>query len=348
MAYQMKIVRYIWILSCLLLFDCRFGSEVASSPVWTFRNDVPLVFLTDLGSEKLGATSANSYFIFHKTEGELIERVFLVPSGLAGIPQDEQRLYYGGLDNYFRCFDLSQKKILWEFQTLKENQAVAVVDSQKVYWGSADSTLYAVDKLSGELRWKFKTDCHIYAMPVLLDSMLLIGSWDTGLYALHRETGQKLWKFQAEAGIDQIPLLFNQTVWFASYDSHIYGVDRMTGQLLFDFRAENAFEFGGVRWRNTLIFSGIDRHFYFLDPLQEQIRSVGRSSVAISTQPIVSNDLLITGHYDGSLYIWELPTMRKKLLYRFADRVLVILVSDQYLWASSWDRTTVCISLDEK
>ena len=332
--------------SCLLLFNCRSGSEVGSPPVWTLRTDIPVVFLTDLDSEKLGATTANSYFILHKREGTIIERYFLVRSGLAGIPQDNQRIYYGGLDNYFRCFDLSQRKVLWEFQTLKENQGVAVLDSHRVYWGSADSTLYAVDKLNGVLQWKFKTGCHIYAMPVFMDSILLIGSWDTGLYALHRKTGQKLWKFQAESGIDQTPLLFNQTIWLASYDSHIYGIERLTGQLTFAFKAENAFEFGGVRWRNILIFSGIDRHFYFVDPLQKQVKNVERSPVAISSQPVVSNDLLITGHYDGSLYRWNLPAMQKTLLHRFDGRVLTLLVDDRYLWASSWDRTTVCIPLD--
>ena len=344
----MKLMSYILIFLCLLLFGCRSDSNVAFSPVWTFHTDIPVVFLTNLDSQNLGVTSASSYIILDKTEGRMIESVSLVRAGLTGIPQDKQRIYYGGLDNYFCCFDLSQRKVLWKFQTVKENQAIAVFDSQKVYWGSADSTVYAVDKLTGELRWKFKTGCHIYAMPVLMDSVLLIGSWDTGLYALQRETGQKLWKFQAETGIDQTPLLFNQTIWLSAYDSHIYGIDRLTGKLTFDFKAENAFEFGGVCWQNTLIFSGIDRHFYFLDPFQKQVKNVGRSPVAISTQPVVRNDLLITGHYDGSLYSWELPAMQRRLLYRFDKRVLAVLVDDHYLWASSWDRTTVCISLDER
>ena len=334
-----------WFLVCLA---CQSGSKSLPPPIWTFRPHVPVGFLHHIDADRLGVKSADSYYILNKFNGQILDIVPLGNIGLSGVLFDDQKIYFGSPNSDFQCYDLQSREIVWKFKTRSENQATPVDDEQKVYWGSADSTVYAVDKFSGELRWKFKTGCHIYAMPVLMDSVLLIGSWDTGLYALQRETGQKLWKFQAETGIDQTPLLFNQTIWLASYDSHLYGIDRLTGKLTFDFKAENAFEFGGVCWQNTLIFSGIDRHFYFVDPFQKQVKNVGRSPVAISTQPVVRNDLLITGHYDGSLYSWELPAMQRRLLYRFDKRVLAVLVDDQYLWASSWDRTTVCISLDER
>ena len=85
-----------------------------------------------------------------------------------------------------------------------------------------------------------------------------------------------------------------------------------------------------------------------MDPFQKKVKDVGESPVAISTRSVVRDDLLITGHYDGSLYVWDLPEMQRTLLYRFDGRVLTLLVDDQHLWASSWDRTTVCLSLDER
>ena len=330
----------------LLYLGCQSPSESFSPPLWTFRTHVPVGFIHPIDADKLGVKSADTYYILNKFDGQIMDQIPLGNVGLAGILYDNHRIYYGSSHNTFQCYDLEGREAIWTFQTGSENQATPVDDGQKVYWGSADSSVYAVDKQTGALQWKFTTGSHIYATPVWVDSLLLIGSWDTGLYAFHRETGKELWKFQAETAVTQKPLLFKQTVWLPCYDSHIYGIDRFRGELVFDFAADNAFEFGGVRWRDTLIFTGIDRNLYFVDPLGKAVTVKGKFPVAISTRPVIRDGILISGHYDGSLYLWDLLTMQKRLLYRFDERVLTVWVDERYLWASSWDRTTLCFALE--
>jgi outer membrane protein assembly factor BamB len=340
-----KCLSFLIMTMILILTGCSNNSHGISEAIWVYRDDYPIVFLQDIDAHTVGAKSVASYLLLEKGTGRLIDKNYLSSSGIGGAILHQQKLYYGSSDSYFRCYDLNQKKYSWEFKTLSENVGIPVFDNHRVYWGSNDSSVYAVDKVSGILCWKFKTNCHIQTSPVLNDSLLLIGSMDTYLYALHKETGRKIWQFAAQAGIDQIPLISGQLLWFANYDSYIYGLDMMTGEVKYQFKADNAFEFSGTHWDDILIFSGIDRYIYFVDPVSGRCSRKGSVPVAISTSPIVVSDWLFTGHYDGSLYRWELPAMTKTLLYRFDDRVLSLLSDGQYLWATSWDRKMACFDL---
>jgi 4-amino-4-deoxy-L-arabinose transferase-like glycosyltransferase len=347
---RINIFRSMGILSLLItaFFSCRSASQSPLPAHWVFRSDMPSFFLQNLDSQRVGIVSANSCFIIRKSDGKMLKRIRLTDFGISGgAVLEDRRIYYDSPEGYFYCDDLQSEKNLWKFPVTSGKNVPPVIDGQTLYWGSADSNVYAIDKVSGQLKWKFRTGCDILARPLILDSLLFIGSWDTRLYALQKETGQKLWEFRAETGITQTPLPFAQSLWLSSYDYHIYEINLRNGKLNFDFVADNAFEFGGVQWGDTLIFSGIDRNFYFVDPFQRTVSVHGKSPVAISTRPVVDKDVLYTGQYDGCLYRWDLPSMKKTLLYRFDGRVLFMLSDGYYLWATSWDRRVACFSLNE-
>lgn len=325
--------------------SCSEPHQVKRKPLWIFQARLPIVYLQSLDETILGVKSADHYFILDKSTGRIIKEVAFSAYGLGGAVLDGNFLYFGGSDFYFRCYDITKDEIVWEYRTQMENEATPLVDSLAVYWGSMDSVVYAVDKISGDLLWQFKTGCHIYAQPLIVDTLLIIGSWDTNLYALHKLTGRLIWKFAAQAGIDQLPIVTDQTIWLPNYDNHIYGLNLQTGQVMHDFIAENAFEFGGAKWKNQLIFSGIDRYFYFVDTGRNQIMTKEKSPVAVSCTPVVQDDRLFTGQYDGSWYRWKLPDMEKELLYCFDDRVLTILSDGKYVWAASWDGALVCLTV---
>jgi outer membrane protein assembly factor BamB len=341
------IVRFLTIFYLIFNFaGCNRHNTDTGEPLWEIRYRFPVVYLQNLNEKLLGAKSIDRYFMIEKVSGKIQQDAPLAGYGQGGALFENDRIYYGGADYRFQCYDLQDDKFVWEFKSLSEIKSLPALDSQAVYWSSADSIVYAVDKLSGNLRWKFKTGCHMYATPVIIDSILLIGSWDTHLYALNKKEGSKIWEFAAQAGIDQRPIVVGQTAWLPSYDYHIYGIDLLNGRLKHDFVADNAFEFSGARWGDKLIFSGIDRHFYFIDLETDSITTKGISPVAISTAPLVSNNWLFTGQYDGALYIWRLPSMEKERLYQFDDRVLFLSTDEKYLWATSWDRTMVCWELE--
>jgi outer membrane protein assembly factor BamB len=341
-----NILRNFVIIFCFFYFYCCSpGLKPISQPLWEFSSQFPIVFLCNLEKTQIGVKSINQYLMLDKSNGNIVKSIPLESYGLGGAILDGSRIYYGTVDYRFLCVDVNTGEKLWTFNTLSENKATPSLDSQMVYWASLDSSIYAVDKFSGTLQWKITTGCHINSTPLLSDSILLIGSWDTHLYALHKKTGRELWRFSASSGIDQKPLLIGQTVWLPSYDSHVYGINLHTGEKEYDFTADNAFEFSGSRWKNTLIFSGIDRNFYFIDLDSGQFATREESPVAVSTSLMVYADWLFTGQYDGCVYSWELPSMKKKLLHRFKDRVIFLLSDGEYLWAASWDRTLVCFRL---
>jgi outer membrane protein assembly factor BamB len=301
----------------------------------------------DPNENQIGVKSANHFYMLDKTSGQLRSDIPLPAYGLGGAVLDDQLLYFGGSDFYFRCYDIRENKPVWEYPTGMENEATPLLDSSVVYWGSMDSVVYATHKITGETLWQFRTGCHIYGQPVIADSLLIIGSWDTYLYALNRKTGHLVWKFGAQAGIDQTPVIINRTIWLPDYDYRIYALDLQTGQLKYQFTAENAFEFGGAQWKNQFICTGIDRNFYFVDTDQYQVTVKGKTPVAVSCSPVVQENWLFTGQYDGSLYRWKLPDMEEELLYQFDDRVLAILSDGKYVWASSWDGALVCFPINK-
>jgi len=342
---SLKFPLYTLLLFFLLWNGCNRNNEHLINPLWVLETTYPISFLQDINGESIGASAINRFNIINKRELKIAREIPIVGSSISGMWLEDHRLYYGSADHFFRCYDIDQQKLIWEYPTLMPNEALPAIDDRCMYGGSRDHSIYTIDKFRGDLKWKFQTKSSVYARPVLLDSLVLVGSWDTHLYALLRETGKKVWEFTARAGIDQTPIIFERTLWLPNYDYHIYGIDLQNGQIKYNLAAENAFEFSGGHWQNMLIFSGIDRHFYFINPQTGQFFINGKSPVAVSASPLVSNNCLFTGHYDGSLYCWELPAMTNTLLHRFDDRVLSILSDGQYLWATSWDRTMVCFHI---
>ena len=339
-------VKLLFISLTILIFSCCIDDpQPVAKPLWILNSRSPILYMQDLNDITFAAKSPFQYMIIKKLTGTVDQQITLDSEGAGGAAIDGDRIYYGGNDNLFRCYDLNEQNIVWEFNTKTENESIPIVDERKVYWGSTDSTVYAVDKISGQLQWKYKTDCHIYSTPVLCDTILLIGSWDTRLYALNKYTGKNLWEFSAQSGIDQLPMVIGQSIWLPSYDGNIYEIDLFSGNMKNNIQGENAFEFSGARWRETLIFTGIDRSFYFVDMMNGNVDIKGMSPVAISATPVSYANYLITGQYDGSVYRWSLPSMEKELLYRFSDRVTFLLLDEEYLWAASWDMTLVCLKL---
>jgi outer membrane protein assembly factor BamB len=345
---EKKSLAFLLILFLLLGISCRSRGKQTQEPRWIKKTGYPVSYLQALGDSTIGASAINTFWIFNKQNGEIVNAVRIIGTSASGMLFEKDRLYYGSNDHFFRCYDITQDRLLWNFQTLMPNEALPAVDSQNVYFGSRDFFFYAVDKDSGNLKWKFKTESPIYSIPILTDSLVLIGSWDTHFYALNKETGQISWKFTASAGIDQTPLVVDQTVWIANYDYHVYGIDLKTGQLKFDFSAENAFEFGGCRWKDLLIFTGIDRQIYFVNEARDTFLTKGISPFPVSTSPVVMGDWLFTGQYDGELYRWSLPDMNKEFLYHFDDHITVLLADSQHVWAASWDRTIACFDIEKK
>ena len=145
--------------------------------------------MQDPNENQIGVKSANHFYMLDKTSGQLRSDIPLPAYGLGGAVLDDQLLYFGGSDFYFRCYDIRENKPVWEYPTGMENEATPLLDSSVVYWGSMDSVVYATHKITGETLWQFRTGCHIYGQPVIADSLLIIGSWDTYLYALNRKTG---------------------------------------------------------------------------------------------------------------------------------------------------------------
>lgn len=332
----------------IFLFTACGSNHSSSLPLlWKLKTKLPGMFIQNLNESAIGVRTANEYSVIDKTTGNVLQHVRLVGEGQGGAWLEKGRLYYGSSDHFFRCVDIASQTEIWKFETKLPNQTTPVVDSSSVYWGSVDSSVYAVNKNTGELLWKFKTGCHIYGSGILVDSLLIIGSWDTHLYALNKSTGKKVWRFHTGAGIDQTPLLTEGRVWLANYDQQIYEIDPLEGRMLFRFSGNNAFEFNGVQWKDNLLFTGIDRELYGVTAENSEVVSLGQLPVAVSTTPLVHENLLITGHYDGTLYAWTLPQMKKRLIYRFRDRVNFLLTDGHFLWAISWDHSVISIKLSE-
>lgn len=340
-----KIIKFVLFLF-LVMQGCKEKYKPAATPLWVLKTTYPVVTIQNLDNEFIGASCLDRFLLIKKDSVNLTRHIPIPGRTPGGMWLNGHYLYYGSADHFFRCYDIDRQTLQWEYPTLLPNEALPVTDEHNMYGGSRDHTLYAIDKFSGVLKWKFQTQGPIYAQPLLCDSLLLIGSWDSRLYALRRETGKKVWEFAAQSGIDQIPLVIGHTLWFSNYDYHVYGVDLRTGGLKNHFSATNAFEFNGALWQYTLIFSGIDRRFYFLDLLTDQLQVKGASPVAVSTSPLVSTHFLFTGHYDGSLYCWQLPAMTGTCLYRFQDRVITLSSDGRFLWASSGDQTLACFRLE--
>jgi outer membrane protein assembly factor BamB len=225
-------------------------------------------------------------------------------------------LYVGSWDSYFYALDATSGKELWRFKTGVDAainnqvgiQSSAVVADGIVYFGCRDSHLYALDAASGAVRWAFATaDSWVVSSPAVRDGVVYFATSDSGLVeALDAKSGAvifsldfKHWPFFSS------PALAGGFLYIGSHTGKVLAVDLKTRQVAWEFQSADARSKvatftnsdGTPNYRAAALDSFYDQLVIGLDRLM----SVG----AVLSTPVVDDNTLFFGSWDGRLYALE-------------------------------------------
>jgi outer membrane protein assembly factor BamB len=170
--------------------------------------------------------------------------------------------------------------LLWTFQTGGKIYASPIIRNDTLYIGSLDSTFYAIDVTSGDELWHYKTQNQIFTTAAIYENLI---SFESGniLYCLNID-GALEWKDTLYSGpvvnqhdewdyFHSSPSLVDSIVYIGSENGLVFGVNIKTGVEVFQCQAPTA-------------------------------------NKTVETKPVVYNNKIYFGDWDGVLYAFDLTT----------------------------------------
>jgi len=170
---------------------------------------------------------------------------------------------------------------------------------------AAGSSIFGLNVTDGKIIWDFETGAVVTTQPVVSDGVVYVGSWDSYLYALDVADGSEIWKIQTGWGIETVPVVDGTTVFFGSHDGTIYAVDKTSGEIHWTFRCNAAIHSSPTVYDTTLLMGSDDGYLYCFDTLTGYLKwsfAPGRTledsrsnyfTTALRSNAVVKDDLVL-------------------------------------------------------
>ena len=152
-------------------------------------------------------------------------------------------------------------------------------------------------------QWMVQTGAGIYCSPAVEKDKVFVGDDMGQLTAYALKNGKKLWSFESGKRIVGTPAVSEGIVVFGSADRHIYGLNAKDGNLLWTVRAAEPV-LGAVTIADGRAYIGAsDATFRAIDIHTGKVIWAYTSVKGyIETKPLVTEDKVIFGAWDNTLY----------------------------------------------
>lgn len=151
-----------------------------------------------------------------------------------------QRIFVGGLDGKFYCWDAYSGKVIWTLKTQRMFKSSPCFYDERLFVGNVDNKFRCIDARTGKVIWHYdmRGDCD--SSPVVADGILYAASESGFLHALDPRTGGHHFKLNmgghkgpgGSQGIESSPVIDGDDLWVGTYDGYLYRIDRFQGKVL--------------------------------------------------------------------------------------------------------------------
>lgn len=151
-----------------------------------------------------------------------------------------QRIFVGGLDGKFYCWDAYSGKVIWTLKTQRMFKSSPCFYDERLFVGNVDNKFRCIDARTGKVIWHYdmRGDCD--SSPVVADGILYAASESGFLHALDPRTGGHHFKLNmgghkgpgGSQGIESSPVIDGDELWVGTYDGFLYRIDRFQGKVL--------------------------------------------------------------------------------------------------------------------
>lgn len=212
---------------------------------------------------------------------------------------------------------------VWSFDTGKGIFSSPVIDKDgTIYIGSANKNFYALQP-DGQEKWK-KTLGELVDSAALIaaDGTVHVGSGDGHLYAFNPDGSEK-WKFLPKGGAfitwfeGNVMMGPDGTLYAGNDDFHLYAIDPATGKEKWNLPVGDQIWSGaGFSSKHKKLYFGCNDLFMRAVDLEaaaanpqdvagKAVRWKGITFGSVVSSPLVTDDLVVYGSFDGFIYGYE-------------------------------------------
>ena len=135
------------------------------------------------------------------------------------------RAYFGTFGNKVLCIDLSNGKLLWQYDPPQKDfpfYASAAVTEKIVVVGGRDKLVHGLDPKTGKALWTVTTKSKIDSSPIIAGDRAFFGTTSGEIYALDINSGKVVWQFETGAAIVASPSISNGKLVIGTTDGVLY------------------------------------------------------------------------------------------------------------------------------
>ncbi len=240
----------------------------------------------------------------------------------------EDKLVVGSDDGNLYLLDRNDGKLVWKFKTKRLVRSTAAIVNKEVLFGDTEGIFYSLDIMTGKEKWaytitggsmdleKFGFDRKaMLAAPVVSGEKIIFGARDVFLYCLDT-SGRFIWKVDHVISwiISTVAIKDSFVVTSTSDGRFVQAVNLNTGKEIWKYHTPKA-TWSSPLINNDKVYEGCyDGQLFCLDLATGKRISQFATNGIIYSSPVISGSLLYMGSDDGNLYALKGHTPVKQVI----------------------------------
>jgi outer membrane protein assembly factor BamB len=256
-----------------------------------------------------------------KWERETVDGCKSTPAIVGG------KVYVGQLSGELQSLNLSDGEPQWTYRSLEADNpktfipgfsSPVTVAGDAVLCGDEEGYLHCVEAATGKPRWKFEPGGLIVGAASVLGDRVICGAHSQFLYGINLATGEKLWEFDCKGPVNGTQA-FEGDLTFVSGCSEpvLYVVDTTTGQEHDQVPLDDLLIATPALVDGILYFGTSEGLILAIDWKAKKTlaKFETRQPREVHSAPAVTDNLVIIGCRDKSVYALDRKTLEKKWVY---------------------------------
>ncbi len=229
----------------------------------------------------------------------------------------DNRLFIGGDDGFFYSLDQQTGKLLWKFNAKGIIRSTGAIYKNSVLFGDTEASLYSLDIKTGKQLWQYKIDGDtmrnedfgfdrraITSSPVVVGNKVIVGARDGLLYCVNADDGKNIWKLDYVVTwvISTAAVKDSMVVTATSDGRYVNAINLETGKEIWKCRTALAVWSSPLIVNDKVYAGAFDGQLYCIDLRTGKRISEFKTNERILSSPVWDDGLLYVGSDDGYLY----------------------------------------------
>jgi eukaryotic-like serine/threonine-protein kinase len=337
-----------------LVYDSKAWSFNASAPV----RSTPLI----KRSIVYFGTAKGDFFAINKKTAQVKWKYNTGYAIHSSAGSAKGKIFFADNKQTVYCLDENTGKLVWKFDMGKKIEypwrfdyyysSPALYENDLIIGGD-DGYVYRLNQQTGKLIWKFQTKGLVRSTPAVYKNTILFGDTEATFYSIDAKSGRKLWDFKVigdsiddykygydKRAITSSPNTSGNKVLFGSRDACLYCLNADSGKFLWKISHEPSWIVSTVAVKDSFVITGTSDGRFVQALNLETGREIWKhkTALAVWASPLINNDKVYTGGYDGQLLCLDLKTGNR--ISQFATNGIIYsspVISDSLLYVGSDD-----------